>query len=34
VVYIYLDRFRLWARRLSSRRKGAVIGGNPQQQPT
>jgi multidrug efflux pump len=34
VVYIYLDRFRLWLRRLSSRRKGAVIGGDPQQQPT
>jgi multidrug efflux pump len=34
VVYIYLDRFRLWLRRLGSRRKGAVIGANPQQQPT
>jgi multidrug efflux pump len=34
VVYIYLDRFRLWLRRLTSRRTGAVIGGNPQHQPT
>ncbi len=34
VVYIYMDRFRLWLRRLRSHRKGAVIGGDPQQQPT
>jgi multidrug efflux pump len=34
VVYIYLDRFRLWLRRMTSRRRGAVIGGNPQHQPT
>jgi multidrug efflux pump len=34
VVYIYLDRFRLWLRGLTARRKGAVIGGDPQQQPT
>ncbi|MFI4867092.1 MAG: efflux RND transporter permease subunit [Steroidobacteraceae bacterium] len=34
VVYIYLDRFRLWLRRLASRRKGTVIGGAPKQQPT
>ncbi|HEX2790372.1 MAG TPA: efflux RND transporter permease subunit [Steroidobacteraceae bacterium] len=35
VVYIYLDRFRLWLRRLTHRRnRGALIGGDPQQQPT
>jgi len=34
VVYIYLDRFRLWLRRLTSRRHGTVIGGDPQHQPT
>ena len=34
VVYIYLDRFRLWLRRLTARRKAVVIGADPQQQPT
>jgi multidrug efflux pump len=35
VVYIYLDRFRLWLRSLASRRnQGAAIGRDPQQQPT
>jgi multidrug efflux pump len=35
VVYIYLDRFRLWLRSLTSRRnQGAAIGRDPQQQPT
>jgi multidrug efflux pump len=35
VVYIYLDRFRLWLRSLTSRRnQGASIGHDPQQQPT
>ncbi len=35
VVYIYLDRFRLWLRRVAPRRRsGTLIGGDPQQQPT
>jgi multidrug efflux pump len=35
VVYIYLDRFRLWLRRFAPRRRrGTLIGGEPQQQPT
>jgi multidrug efflux pump len=35
VVYIYLDRFRLWLRRVAPRRgSGTLIGGDPQQQPT
>ena len=35
VVYIYLDRFRLWLRRVvPGRNRRAVIGGKPQQQPT
>jgi multidrug efflux pump len=35
VVYIYLDRFRLWLRSLASgRNQGAAIGRDPQQQPT
>ncbi len=34
VVYIYLDRFRLWLRRVTFRRRAAVIGADPQQQPT
>jgi multidrug efflux pump len=34
VVYIYLDRFRLWLRGLTARRPGAVIGGDPERQPT
>jgi multidrug efflux pump len=35
VVYIYLDRFRLWLRRFAPRRRrGTLIGGDPQQQPT
>jgi multidrug efflux pump len=35
VVYIYLDRFRLWLRSIASRRnQGAAIGRDPQQQPT
>jgi multidrug efflux pump len=34
VVYIYLDRFRLWLRRFAPRRRRTLIGGNPQQQPT
>jgi multidrug efflux pump len=35
VVYIYLDRFRLWLRSFASgRNQGAAIGRDPQQQPT
>jgi multidrug efflux pump len=35
VVYIYLDRFRLWLRRIAPRRRGTtLIGSGPQQQPT
>jgi len=35
VVYIYLDRFRLWLRSFASRRnRGAAISRAPQQQPT
>jgi multidrug efflux pump len=35
VVYIYLDRFRLWLRRFAPRRRrGRLLGGEPQQQPT
>jgi multidrug efflux pump len=34
VVYIYLDRFRLWLRSLTSSAQGAAIGRDPQQQPT
>jgi len=35
VVYIYLDRFRLWLRSLASgRNQRAAVGRDPQQQPT
>jgi multidrug efflux pump len=34
VVYIYLDRFRLWLRSVGLRRKGAVIDGPAPESPT
>jgi multidrug efflux pump len=34
VVYIYLDRFRLWSRSLVSRRRGALIGPPSAQLPS